>query len=304
MGSFLLRRFAAALVLLVAVSAPVFFLLALLPDPASAILGVTATPEQLDAKRHELGLDRSVVAQYASWLGHAVRGDFGQSWFTGQHVTDAIADKLSVTLSLTVVTTAVSALLGIGIGMLAAIRRGSLDKGVQVLANLGFALPNLWVALILVAVFAVQLGALPATGYVEPGDSLGGWAQSLLLPVAALAIASVAAVAQQTRNAVGNVLAKDYVRTLRSRGLPRRRLLFKYVLRNAAPLALTTVSLQFIGLLGGALIIEQVFALPGLGSLAVAAATRSDVPTVLGVVVVNLLVDLAVGWLDPKVRVR
>ncbi|MFI9558760.1 ABC transporter permease [Nonomuraea endophytica] len=304
------RRLIAAGVLLVVITALTSLLTTLVPDPTHNLLGMTATPEQVAAKRVELGLDRPVSVRYLDWLGGAVRGDLGVSWFTGLPVVETITARLPITVSLAVIATLVSAVTGIAFGMAAAIRRGWLDRALQVAASLGFAVPGMWVALLLVILFAVQLRWLPATGYVAFAESPADWARSLLLPVVAIAAGSVAAVAAQTRNAVAAVLNQDYVRTLRSRGLPRRRLLLRHVLRNAAPTALTVVSLQFIGLLGGAIIVEQIFAINGLGSLAAAASSRSDIPVVLGVVVVgvlivltvNLVVDLLVSWLDPKVR--
>ncbi|WP_431902121.1 ABC transporter permease [Nonomuraea sp. bgisy101] len=312
MRALLVRRLAAAAVLLIVITALIFGLTSLVPDPTQQILGVTATADQFVAKQHELGLDRPVGVRYLAWLGDAVRGDLGVSWFTGVPVADTITARLPITASLAVPATLVSAFLGIAYGMLAAIRGGWVDRTVQVLASIGFAVPGMWIALLLVIVFAVNLPWLPATGYVSISQSPVQWIRSLILPVTAIAIGSVAAIAAQTRSAVAWVLAQDYVRTLRSRGLPRGRLLLRHVLRNAAPTALTVVSLQFIGLFGGAIVVEQVFAIQGLGSLASASASRSDIPVVLGVVVVgvvvvlavNLVVDLLVGWLDPKVRTR
>ncbi|WP_439680179.1 ABC transporter permease [Embleya sp. MST-111070] len=312
MITFLTRRLISAVALLLVVSALTFFLMDLLPDPGRGILGVSATDEQLAAKRKELGLDRPVVPRYLDWLWAALRGDLGTSWTTGLDVSDSIGTKLPVTLSLTLTATLICALFGIALGLFAAIRRGIVDRSVHVLAVAGFAIPGLWVGILLVALFAVKLDWLPATGYVPFGESPVDWARSLVLPVATIAVSGIAAIAQQTRNAVATVLERDYVRTLRSRGLPTRRVLLVHVLRNATPPALTVVGLQFIGLLGGALVIEQIFALPGLGSLAIGATSQSDVPTVQGVVLVsvcvvvsvNLVVDLATGVLDPKVGMR
>ncbi|MEU6409386.1 ABC transporter permease [Microbispora sp. NPDC046933] len=305
------RRVIAAAVLLVVITAVTFVLTSLVPDPVLHVLDATASPEQIAAKRHELGLDRPVTARYLDWLSGAIGGDLGVSWFTGVPVAATIAARLPITLSLALIATVVSAVVGVGFGMAAAIRRGPLDRALQAVSALGFAVPGMWIALLLVIVFAIRLRWFPATGYVPMTEDPGEWARSLVLPVAAIAVGSVAAVAAQTRSAVAGVLAQDYIRTLRGRGLPRHRLL-RHVLRNAAPAALTVVSLQFIGLLGGAIVVEQIFAIQGLGSLATAGSSRSDIPVVLGVVVVgvlivlavNLVVDLLVGWLDPKVRRR
>ena len=309
---FLVRRVIAALVLLVVITALAFALMSRVPDPTRTILGPGASAADLAAKRHQLGLDRPLPDRYGSWLAHAVHGDFGVSWFSGLPVWTSISDKLPVTLSLAVLATLVSAVLGIALGMVAAVRRGGLDRAVQVAASVGFALPGMWIGLLLVIAFALHLHWFPAIGYVPLAQDPGQWLRSLVLPVASIAIGSVAAVAAQTRNAVAAVLAQDYIRTLRGRGLPRRRLLLRHVLRNSLPAALTVVGLQFIGLLGGAIVVEQIFALQGLGSLAASSATRSDVPVVLGVAVVgvvlvllvNLIIDAAVAWLDPKVRTR
>lgn len=310
MIQFVVRRLIAASVLLLVVTAATFVLMSKVPDPSHAILGPAAAATDLSAKRHELGLDDPLLERYFSWLGDAIRGDLGTSWFTHLPVSTTIGAKLPITASLALVATAVSAVVGIAMGMTAAVRRGWVDRTLQVLATLGFAIPGVWLALMLVVLFAVNLQWLPATGYVPIGESLTGWMKSLVLPVAAISVGSVAAVAAQTRNAVSTVLAQDYMRTLRSRGLPRRRILLRHVLRNAGPNALTVISLQFISLFGGAIIVEQIFALQGLGTAASASATRSDGPVVLGVVLVgvtivlsvNLLVDLVNGWLDPKAR--
>ena len=312
MSRFLVRRVATAIVLLVVITGLTFFLMSLMPDPTRAILGPGATTADLTAKRHELGLNRPLFDQYGTWFSHAIHGDLGISWFSGYPVRTSITDRLPITLSLAVLATLVSAILGIGLGMAAAIRRGWLDKAVQAVGTLGFAVPGIWLGLLLVIGFALKLHWFPATGYVPFGQNPWQWLRSLVLPVTSIAVGSIAAVAAQTRNAVASVLAREYIRTLRGRGLPRWRLLLRHVLRNSMPAALTVVSLQFIGLLGGAIVVEQIFALQGIGGFATSGATQSDTPVVLGVVVVgvvmvlvvNLVIDLVVGWLDPRARAR
>jgi len=308
---FVLKRIASAVVLVVVVSFLSFVLTWITPgDPARSILGVTATPEQVAAKRAELGLDQNVFAAYAGWVGRALTGDLGTSWFSNQQVAESIGARLPVTLSITVVAILIAGIIGIGLGLWAAARRGLVDSAIQPFAVLGFALPNFIVAIVLVTIFALNLRWLPATGWVDFGDDPGGWARSITLPVIALSVAAIAAVAQQTRNAAIATLQQDYVRTLRGRGLSARSVYLKHVLRNSAPVALTVLSLQFIGLLSGAVVIEYMFALPGIGALTVGAATQQDQPVIQGavitvviaVVVVNLLMDLAYAWLNPKVR--
>lgn len=313
MLAFIARRLLAG-VALVAIVATLTFLLVYSSTEAVArnLLGESATAEQIAAKNAELGLDQPILTQFAQWVGHALGGDLGVSWFTNEPVSEAVANRLPVTLSMVVSAVLLTALVSVALGVFAAVRRGWVDRIIQVLSVIGFSLPNFWVALVLVLLFAVSLGVLPATGYVPFTESPSGWAAALVLPVASLVIGGVASAAQQVRGAVIDVLRQDFVRTLRSRGLSSRSVLFRHTLRNAAPPALTILSLQFIALLGGAVVIEKVFAIPGLGTLTVSAALQGDVPVLMGVVVnlvvmvvvVNLLIDVMSGWVNPKVRVR
>ncbi|MFC0040070.1 ABC transporter permease [Actinomadura rayongensis] len=307
---YLARRVGVAFVVLIAVTFLTFVMLHLLADPVREIVGRSATPDQVAAKRAELGLNDPIVSRYGSWLADASRGNLGTSWFTGIPVTETIGSALPVTVSVALLATATSAALGVLAGMAAAFRRGWIDKALQTATGVAFSVPALWVALLLVIVFAIRLHWLPATGYTPFAQSPLGWARSLVLPVIALSLSPVAAIANQTRSDVATIMQQDFFRTLRSRGLPRRRLLFRHLLRNAAPKTLTIVGLQFIALFGGTLVVEEIFAMPGLGIVTGSSALRADVPVVLGVVLVstllvvavNLFVDLAVGWLDPKER--
>ncbi|MEV0287656.1 MULTISPECIES: ABC transporter permease [unclassified Kribbella] len=313
MLSFAGRRLVSCAVL-VAMIATITFLLAFSAtgNVARNLLGENATAEQLAAKNAELGLDKPLLAQFGAWAEHAARGDLGISWFTNEPVAQAIANRLPVTLSMVVLAVALTALISVGLGVAAAVRGGWLDRVIQVLSVLGFALPNFWVALVLVVFLSVTLGVLPATGYVRLSESPSGWALALVLPVASLVIGSTASAAQQVRGAVIDVLRQDFIRTLRARGISPRSVLFRHALRNAASPALTVLSLQFIALLGGAVVIEKVFAIPGLGTLTINAALQGDVPVLMGVVVtlvvlvvvVNLVIDIVSGWVNPKVRVQ
>ncbi|TXK16394.1 ABC transporter permease [Homoserinibacter sp. GY 40078] len=309
---FLVRRVVSGVVLVFAVATITFLLMSLTGGNAARnILGETATEAQVAAKAAELGLDRPILERYLDWLGAALHGDFGTSWFSREPVIESLANRFPVSLSVVTVAVLVTAVLATVLGITAAVRRGWVDRFVQVFAVIGFALPNFWVALILVTIFAVTLHLLPATGYVPITTDPGRWALGLILPVTALVIGTIASTAQQVRGATIDILERDFVRTLRARGISRTSLLFRHVLRNAAGPALTVLSLQFVGLLGGAVIIEKVFALPGIGSLAVNATTQGDLPQILGlvvvmvvlVVVVNLVIDLLTGWLNPKARV-
>jgi peptide/nickel transport system permease protein len=310
---FIGRRLVACAVLVMMI-ATITFLLAFSStgNVARNLLGESATQDQLAAKNAELGLNRPLLGQFGAWAEHAVRGDFGVSWFTNEPVSQAIANRLPVTLSMVVLAVSLTALISVCLGVAAAVRGGWLDRVIQVLSVAGFALPNFWVALVLVVFLAVTLGVLPATGYVPLSESPGGWAAALVLPVASLVIGSTASAAQQVRGAVIDVLRQDFIRTLRARGVNPRSVLFRHALRNAATPALTVLSLQFIALLGGAVVIEKVFAIPGLGTLTINAALQGDVPVLMGVVVtlvvlvvvVNLVIDIVSGWVNPKVRVQ
>ncbi|KAB2374168.1 ABC transporter permease [Actinomadura montaniterrae] len=305
------RRLAGGAVLLLVISLLSYLLLSIPDnDVGRQLLGQGADQAAVDAKNAALGLDRPALVQYADWLSHAVRGDLGTSWFTSEDVTQTIANRLPVTVSLMLGVTLVTAVLSFLLGVWAGVRRGAVDRFVQVLGVAGYALPGFLVTLVLVLVFAVKLGWFPAIGYTPFDESPGGWLSTITLPVASLSVASIAGVSQQVRGAVIDVLRQDYVRTLRARGLSMPRIVLKHVLRNASAPALVLLGLQFVGLLGGAVLVEQIFGLPGIGSMTVTYTARGDIPvimalvmlTVLGVVLINLVTDVLIGWLNPKAR--
>jgi peptide/nickel transport system permease protein len=308
---FVLRRIGAGIVLLFVISSVTFILLYVgSGDIARNILGQQATQEDVALKKEQLGLNRPLLTQYFDWLGNAVHGDLGSSWFTGEEVTSGITSRVAVTLSLVIGAIVVTALIATVLGVWAAVRHGWVDKVVQAVTILGFAIPGFLIAVGLVLVFAINLQWFDPTGYISFTDDPTGWLKTVTLPVVALAIGGIASVANQVRGSVTDVLRRDYVRTLRSRGLPFNRVVFKHALRNAGSPALAVLGVQFVGLLGGAVIVERVFAIPGLGDIAVGATSQGDVPMVMGlvvaiatiVVVVNLIIDLLQGWLNPKVR--
>lgn len=312
MVRYLIKRAGAGLVLLALVSLLTFVMVFRSPESiAYNIIGSTATKEQIASKIAELGLERPIFVQYAHWLGGAFQGDLGRSWNQSESVSTLIARQLPVSLSMVGVAIVVMAALSCLLGLVAAVRGGWVDKFIQVLSVIGFSVPSFWLGLLLVTFFAVRLNWLPATGYVSFMRSPTGWATSLVLPVTALVLAGVASASQQVRGAIIDALDRDYIRTLRARGVPPSSILFRHALRNAVPPVLTVLSLQFIALVGGAAIIEQVFAIPGLGSLTVTASLNGDVPVLMGVVVtliilvvvVNLVIDLLNALANPKVRV-
>lgn len=311
MLSFILRRLISGVVLIAVISFLAFVLLyAGGGDIARRILGENATAETVAKKTEELGLNRPLLVQYGDWVASALTGNLGRSWFTGELVAVGVSGRLAVTLSLVIGATLVSAVLAVVLGVLAARRGGIIDGAVQFLSLVGFAVPGFLIALFLVLLFAINLGWFKATGYVPITNSFGGWLASVTLPIVALSLGAIATVAAQVRGSVIDAMSRDYVRTLRSRGLGMGSVIYKHVLRNAGGPALAVLAVQFVGLLGGAVVVEQIFAIPGMGQLSVRSTTLGDVPVVMGlviafaiiVVIVNLLIDLAQAALNPKVR--
>ncbi|SDO69618.1 peptide/nickel transport system permease protein [Klenkia soli] len=314
MTRYVLRRLAVAVPLVLVVATISFFLVQLVPgSPAAAILGPTATQDQVDALERSLGLDAPATTQFVDWLTGAAHGDLGRSYVTGQPVSDALSQALAPTLSLAVLSTLLTLGLGLVMGMAAAVRGGRTDKAVQWVGSLGMAIPNFWLAALLVFVLAIELPLFPATGYAELAtEGLGPWLSHLVLPVLALSAVNLGQIAFQARAAFADALGRDYVRTLQATGTPRRRVLFKHVLRNASVPVVTVTGLTFIFTLGGVVILELIFNLPGLGNLMLRSVQTNDFSVVQGgvlyfslaVILVNLVVDVATASLDPRVRVR
>ncbi|WP_022890796.1 ABC transporter permease [Agromyces italicus] len=310
---FTLKRLVSGVILLFVMSTATFFLAhAAIPDPTLGLLGSAATPDAQAALAEKIGTDRPVLVQYLDWLGGLVQGDLGTSWKNFQPVGAQIALKLPVTLSVVTFAIVLSAVLGGLLGVLAGLRPDTwIDRVVKAAAVILFALPGFWVALVLVMAFAVQLQWFPAVGYVPPGQSIPDWLRSITLPAISLALGAVVMIAEQLRNAIIQADGQDYMRTLRSRGLSRPRLV-THLLRNSAPPSLTILALMFVGLLSGAIIVEQIFALPGVGPLTQSSSQNGDIPMLLGitvitvvfVVIINLLLDVLLGWINPKVRVK
>ncbi|MGD6749583.1 ABC transporter permease [Streptomyces sp. BH105] len=313
MTLYVARRLTGGLVLAVLVTMITFLLLSTsFDDVSSSILGNAATPEQVQAQKVRLGLDRPVIIQYLDWLVHAVRGDFGLSYFTSEPVRSAIEARLGVTLSVVLCALVLTAVISVALGVLAASRGGVVDRIAQGASMIGYLVPNLLIAIVLVYLLAINLHILPATGYTPLADNPLRWAQSIAIPVIALMVSGIAGLTAQVRGAMIGELRKDYVRTLRTRGISTRSIVLRHALRNAAGPALTVLSLEFVQMLGGALVIEQVFALPGFGNYTFSASLQGDVPIIMGitlfgvvlVVCLNLVVDLVNGWLNPKARIH
>jgi peptide/nickel transport system permease protein len=298
--------------LLFIVSTSTFLLVALIPgDAARTLIGSGGTQEQYLQLRHALGLDEPLYTRYWHWLEQALHGHLGTSLFSGESVTAMLNSRLGVTFSLVIGSTLLAGILGVGLGVGGALRQGAVGKAIDIFSLAGLAIPNFFLGLLLVTWFAVSIELFPATGYVPIGQSVSGWLSSIALPVITLAVPGVALVAKQTRDAMREVLQRPFIRTLRATGLSRRSIIFKHALRSAAIPTVTVIGLVFVAGLSGTVVVESVFALPGLGGLAVTATTEHDLPVIQGVVIyftiviiaVNLIVDLAYSWLDPKVRV-
>ncbi len=312
MTGLLLRRLGGLALTLLAVSALIFAVMNVLPGDAAAImLGTSASEDTLAALRAELGLDRPLVLRYAAWIASAATGDFGRSYTYGVPVSELIGERLAVTLPLALFAVILSVLIAVPLGVGAASRRGgALDRFATVFAQMSVAMPAFWVAILLIILFSTGWGIFPAGGF--PGWQAGGLAalKSLVLPSLALALPQAGVLTRVTRAAVLDVTGEDFVRTARAKGLPRRVALWRHVLPNASVPIVTVLGLQFTFLVAGAVLIENVFNLPGLGRLAYQALTQRDIVVMQAVVmllsglviVVNFLVDLAQMRLDPRLR--
>lgn len=312
MLSLLTRRVAALLLTLLAVSSLVFVVMNVLPgDPAAIMLGTSASPDTLAALRNELGLDQPLLLRYFTWLANAVRGDFGTSYVYGVPVSELLSERLAVTLPLAAIAVVLSVAIAVPLGALSAARRSSgFDHVVGVLSQLFIAVPGFWVALLLILFFSVRLRIMPSGGF--PGWESGLWAalKSLVLPAVALALPQAGVLTRVTRTAVLDVLNEDYVRTARAKGLPQRIALWRHAVPNAMAPVITILGLQFTFLVAGAILVENLFNLPGLGRLAYQSLMQRDIVALQDVVlffaglvvIVNFLVDLSYLFLDPRLR--
>ena len=304
--------FLRTLLLFVMVSISVFAMSKLLPgDPAIALAGESATPEVVAAIRTELGYDQPLVTQYLTWFGNVLTGDFGNSLYYKAPVIDLVLGRVPVTLSLTLFSILVAIVFGLLAGIFAAVRRGTtMDKATTALSTAGIATPNFWVGLLLVIVFSFQLGWFPSTGYKPISEGVGEWLMHMVLPAIALGVALGAELQRQTRSSLSDVLTADYIRTARSQGLSRKEVLWKRALKNGASPLVTVVGFQITVLLGGSVVVEKVFSLPGLGSMMIDAVLTKDLPVIQGVVLINaifvicinLITDIVYTLLNPKVR--
>ena len=311
---FIGKRLLAIIPVVVVVTFLVFVLMEIPPgDAANTIAGDGASEEQVQAIRTELRLDEPFFQRYAEWLGDAAQGDFGNSYTSKEPVIDMILDRAPVTLSLGLVSLVMGIGLGVVLGVIGAIRpRGIVDRGITALSSVMLAVPSFWLALVLILIFAVNNPIFPTIGYAplfEEGPY--EWLRHLILPAIALSLSAAATIALQLKAALVAEEGSDYLLAARAKGLTRSSLLFKHSFKNAAVPVVTILGFRVATLLGGTVIIETIFVLPGLGLLAQQSAVSRDVPVVLGILtvtsifimVVNVLVDASYGYLNPKLKV-
>ena len=312
MSTYALRRILQMIPALFIVSVAVFMLVHIIPgDPAKIIGGPNATPEQLQALTHRFGLDQPLWKQYVIWLGHALTGDMGESYINNYPVNKMIAQRVPATLELALAAAIVAVVIAFPLGILAALKPGSpIDFASTVFAALSFAVPGFWLAILMILVFSLALAWLPPSGRPDFGEEPVEHIKSLIMPALVLGVAMAARVARYLRSAMLEVLDQDYTRTARAKGLRERVVVIRHVLRNALIPVITVLGLQTGDLLSGAIIVESVFAWPGVGRLTVQAIGWRDYSLlqadvlyiVLAFMLVNLLTDLTYGFIDPRIR--
>jgi peptide/nickel transport system permease protein len=314
--TYILRRLIHAGLVILIVSLLVFLLMRLLPgDPI--LMYVTSgdlqaiSKEQIEHLRHELGMDKPLLVQYFDWLWHAVQGDLGKSLLHRYNVLQEIGRRLPITLYLGLLSFVIGCIVGPLLGVVSAVRRGTwMDSLVTLLANLGITAPPFWLGAVLIFVFALQLGLLPVYGYTSPWVNLGRNLQQSLMPVLVLATFPTASSARQTRSSVIEVMRQDYIRTAWAKGLSERVIIVRHVLKNALMPVVTLQGMMLRNIIGGSVVVETVFGIPGMGKLVVDGMLSQDYPVVQGVILIvavtvvlsNLLVDVLYGWLDPRIQ--
>jgi len=312
MFAFLARRLLSTIPVLLIVAVLVFLMLRLTPgDPAAVLAGDAASTEQIAQIRESLGLDQSIPTQFAIWMRNLISGDLGQSYYYKLPVTKLIAQRLEPTLSLAVITITIAVLVAVPLGVIAAWRHGGwLDRALMGFSVIGFSIPVFVLAYLLIWLFSLKLGWLPVQGYQRISGGVGAWLYQLLLPAITLSVVYIALIARVTRASVLETLGEDYIRTARAKGLPESKVLLRHALANAAVPIATVIGIGIALLIGGVVVTESVYAIPGLGRLTVDAVLARDFPTIQGVilffsfiyVLVNLLVDLSYVFFDPRIR--
>lgn len=313
MGKYILKRIGQSIIVLFIVTVLVFLVMHMIPgDPVAIYLGETATPEQVAHYTKEFGLDQPLYIQYIRWVGGLFKGEMGRSISFSMDVTQLLPKRIMTTLSVTVPAFIISIILGVTLGVLAATHRNKfLDSFISVFANIGIAMPAFWVGIILVLVFSLSFKLLPVQGYTPIGEDAMMHIRQLIMPVIVLSLGHTASVARQTRSAMLEVISSDFIRTARSKGLKEKTVTLRHALRNALVPIVTLLGMSVGGLIGGTVLIEKLFVIPGVGSLMMTAIMNKDYMVVQNVVfiialfvmVCNLLVDILYGYIDPRIRV-
>ena len=312
MGTYIIRRTLATFPVLLVVALIVFALIHFAPgDPAAIIAGTFAGEEQVERIREQLGLNEPLPVQFGIWFKNIVQGDLGTSLSGKKPVLEMIRDRMLPTFAVAILTDIFAVALGVPLGILAAWKANTwIDRVVMVFSTVGYSIPLFWLGFILMYVFAVRLEIVPVAGYVHPGENLGAFFHRLVLPVIATGLVVMALIARMTRATVLEVLGEDYIRTARAKGLVESTVLIRHALRNAILPIITVIGVGFALLLGGVVVTENVFAIPGLGRLLVNAISHRDYPVIQGTIlvlsaiyaVVNLMVDISYAFLDPRIR--
>lgn len=316
MTAYIIRRLLQGVVILVIVTMLIFVVMHFLPgDPLVLYVAqhqMENLPQQeLEALRHEFGLDKSIPAQYVDWMSALLRGDLGTSIFYREKVAKLIGERLPVTLHLGIMTFLLSSIVGTAAGVVCAVRRGTwLDTTVTVFANLGITIPGFWLGIVLIYAFALKLGWLPVFGYTSPFENFWLSTKQIIMPVFCLCLIPIASLARQTRSSMLEVVRQDYIRTAWAKGLKERVIVTRHALKNGLIPVVTLLGMQVRNIFGGAVLIETVFNIPGIGRLMVQAVFGQDYQVVQAGVLVsavvvmlsNLIVDLSYGWLDPRIR--
>jgi peptide/nickel transport system permease protein len=312
MTAYILRRLVMLVPVLIVVGVVVFGLVHLTPgDPAAVILGDRATSEDIARLRTQLGLNDPLPVQFVRWFSNVLRLDFGESIFLGEPVTQALLNRVQPTVLLTLYALSIQVLIGIPAGVLAAVRYNSpLDRALTVMAISGSAIPTFFLGILLILIFSVRLRWLPSGGYVPFGEDPAAHFKGMLLPAFALGFSAAGLLARLVRSSMLDVLREDYVRTAFAKGLPEQLVIVRHALRNALIPALTVIGISIGALLGGAVVTETVFTIPGMGRLVVQSIARRDYPVIQGAIIaiamtyvlVNLVVDVLYVYIDPRVR--
>ncbi len=312
MLAFILRRLLALVPVLFLVTLASFLLMRLIPgDPAMLIADISASDEEINRIREQLGLNEPFLSQLLSWYADLLRGELGDSYLLGRSVTQAIWERLPTTLSLTLLSFILSTTVAVTLGIIAAVNANTwLDQLVMSLALAGVALPNFWMGLMLIILFSVHLGWLPSGGYIPISEDFWGWLRTCTLPAISLALLQIGLLSRITRSTMLEVLQQDYIRTARAKGLSNAKIIGKHAFKNVLVPVITILGISFSLLISGSLVIETVFSLPGVGKLLGSAILRRDYPVIQGglifvavsMIFINLLVDILYAWVDPRVR--